>query len=66
MSHLNNEADFEPDFGIKKFHSKKFENSDDDAINVTNPIESKGIERAFNAFCQAISAKDCFSEESNE
>jgi hypothetical protein len=57
------DVDFKPAFGIEKFHSKKFENSDEDAILVTTAIESKGIDNAFAAFCRDIPAEDCFSEE---
>ncbi|MDR0704095.1 MAG: hypothetical protein LBF88_03825 [Planctomycetaceae bacterium] len=66
MSKLNNNSNFEPDFGIKKFHTKKFENSDEDSIIATNPIESVGINQAFSAFCSVIPVDDCFPEEDNE
>jgi hypothetical protein len=66
MPDIKNESDFKPDFGIKNFHTKKFENSDDDAVIVTEPVESKGIDRAFIAFCREIPLEDCFPKESNE
>jgi hypothetical protein len=54
MPKYQDEPDFKPDFGIKKFHSKKFDNSDEDAIIVTTPIKSEGIDRAFAPFLSGI------------
>ena len=58
MSTLNEEARALAMFGIEKFNSDKFENSDDDSVLVRSPIDSKGIDRAFAAFCAAIPIED--------
>jgi hypothetical protein len=47
-------------FGIRKFHSKKFENTDGDIL-VRTPLESKGISNAMSALHAAI--PDVFSIE---
>jgi hypothetical protein len=66
LSDFNNKPDPEPDLGIKKFHTEKFENSDEDLIIITNPIESVGIDRAFSAFCSVIPIEECFLEKDNK
>ena len=45
-------------FGIKRFNSEKFENSDDDSVLVRSPVKSKGIDAAMAAFHAGISIED--------
>ena len=54
MTEPNEEQRALASFGIKRFNSEKFENSDHDSGFVRTPIESKGIDAAFAAFCAAI------------
>ncbi|MCL2005250.1 MAG: hypothetical protein FWG73_03700 [Planctomycetaceae bacterium] len=37
-------------FGIKKFNSEKFENSDENSVLVQSPVDSKGIDEVMSAF----------------
>jgi len=45
-------------FGIKKFNSEKFENSDQDSVLVRSPLNSEGTKKTFAAFCAAIPIED--------
>jgi hypothetical protein len=45
-------------FGIRKFNTEKFENSDKHSTDVRSPIDSAGVDRAFAAFCAVIPAED--------
>lgn len=45
-------------FGIARFNTEKFENTDQNSILVKKTIESEGIESAFASFCAAIPVDD--------
>ena len=54
-----NEAERElASFGIRKFNSAKFENSDQDSVLVRSPLNTEGTKKAFAAFCAAIPVED--------
>lgn len=53
MTEQNEEQQALAFFGVRKFHTEKFENSDHDSVLVSSPIESKGLDAAFAAFCAA-------------
>jgi hypothetical protein len=45
-------------FGIKRFNSEKFENSDEDSVLVRSPVKSDKRDLAFAAFCAVIPIED--------
>ena len=49
-------------FGIKRFNSEKFENSDDDSVLVRSPVKSNKRDLAFATFCDAIPIEDAFPQ----
>ena len=59
VTHCDNDEEHElASFGIRKFNSAKFENSDDGSILVRSPVKSDKRDRAFAAFCAAIPVED--------
>ena len=53
-------------FGIKRFNSEKFENSDEDSLFVRSPVRSNKKDLAFAAFCDAISIEDALPQQYKE
>lgn len=45
-------------FGVRKFNSKRFENSDEDSVMVSSPVRSNKRDEAFAALCQVIPLED--------
>ena len=58
MTEQNEEQRVLASFGIKRFNTEKFENTDYDSVLVCSPLESKGIDSAMSAFYNAVSIED--------
>jgi len=66
MTEFNEEKEALATFGIKKFNSEKFENSDKDSILVRSPVKSSKRDLAFAAFCAAIPIEDALPQQYKE
>ena len=66
MTEQNEEQRALASFGIKRFNSEKFENSDDDSVLVRSPVMSDKRDLAFAAFCEAIPIKDALPQQYKE
>jgi len=62
MTDFNEEKEALAAFGIRRFNSDKFENSDQDSVLVRSPVASKSRDLAFAAFCNAVPIEDALPQ----